>query len=56
MNFELKWPVPKEETVYKTVYMKRSLARRIDRIAAEHNISFNRVVISMIESCLKDEQ
>ena len=56
MNFDLILRVPKDETVYKTLYIKRSLVRRIDEIAMEHKTSFNRVVISMIETCLKDEQ
>ncbi|MCI9332319.1 MAG: hypothetical protein HFG05_09120 [Oscillibacter sp.] len=55
MKFELKKPPAKEESIYKTLYMKRSLADRLEAIAGENKTSFNNVVISMIESCLKEE-
>ena len=56
MNFEIKSTKNKEPSVYKTLYLKCSLAERIDQIASENNTSFNNVVISMIESCLKEEK
>ncbi len=55
MKFELKKSLAKEEAVYKTLYLKRSLAERLEHIAAENKTSFNNVVISMIESCLKED-
>lgn len=55
MQFEIKSTKNKEPSVYKTLYLKRSLAERIDQIALENNTSFNNVIISMIESCLKEE-
>ena len=55
MKFELRRPPAKEEAVYKTLYVKRSLAERLEQIASENNTSFNNVVISMIESCLKED-
>lgn len=55
MNFELKSTKNKEPTVYKTLYIKRSLADRVEKIAAENRTSFNNVVVSMIESCLKED-
>ena len=55
MKFELKKTKEKQETVYKTIYIKRSLVEQIDRIATENGTSFNNVVVSMIEACLKDE-
>lgn len=55
MNFEIKSTKNKEPTVYKTLYLKRSLVERIDQIASENNTSFNNVVVSMIESCLKED-
>ena len=55
MNFEIKATKSKEPSVYKTLYLKRSLADQIEQIAKEHDTSFNNVVISMIESCLKEE-
>jgi len=56
MNFEIKATKNKEPTVYKSLYLKRSLAEQVEKIAAENETSFNNVVVSMIESCLKDEQ
>ena len=53
MKFELRRPPVKEEAVYKTLYVKRSLAERPEQIASENNTSFSNVVVSMIESCLK---
>lgn len=55
MRFELKRTPAKEEAVYKTLYLKRSLAERLEQIASENNTSFNNVVVSMIESCMKEE-
>ena len=55
MKFELRRTPTKEEAIYKTLYLKRSLAERLEEIASENRTSFNNVVISMIESCLKEE-
>ena len=55
MKFKLKPTKGKEETVYKTIYIKQNLVDQIDQIAKENDTSFNNVVISMIVSCLSDE-
>lgn len=55
MKFELRQFPAKEESIYKTLYIKRSLADHIEEIASENNTSFNNVVVSMIESCLKED-
>lgn len=55
MKFEVKRPPIKEEAIYKTLYIKRSLVDGIEKIAAENKTSFNNVVVSMIESCLKED-
>ena len=55
MKFELKRTKDKQETVYKTIYIKQTLVEKIDKIAKENNTSFNNVVVSMIESCLQEE-
>lgn len=54
MKFELKKTQAKEEATNKTIYIKQNLVEQINQIARENNTSFNNVVISMIESCLKD--
>ncbi len=53
MKFVLKNTRGKEPSLYKTVYLKEELVRKIEKIAKENNTSFNNVVVSMIESCLK---
>ena len=45
----------KEEATYKSLYIKKSLVEKIDRIAMTNNTSWNNVVISMIEYCLENE-
>ena len=55
MKFELKQVSGRADAVYKTIYIKRSLADSVEQIAKEHDTSFNNVVVSMIESCLKKE-
>ncbi len=55
MAFTLKKTKEKEQTVYKTLYMKEDLAKEVERIAKDNETSFNNVIISMIEECLKDE-
>ena len=55
MGFTIKPTRQKEEAVTKSVYMKRSLADQIEEIAKENQTTFSNVVVSMIESCLRDE-
>lgn len=53
MAFVPKKTKEKESAVYKSLYIKEDLVKEIDKIAKENNTSFNNVVISMIEECLK---
>ena len=55
MKFELKKTKDKEETCYKTIYIRQTLVDKINQIAVENNTSFNNVVISMIEACLNSD-
>jgi len=55
LKFAIRQTPGKEESTYKTLYIKRSLAEQIEEIVRENGTSFNNVVISMIESCLKEE-
>lgn len=55
MTFEIKKTKRKESSVYKTLYIKEKLFKEIEKIAKDNDTSFNNVVISMIESCLKKE-
>lgn len=56
MNFEIKNTKQKDPAIYKTLYIKQSLADQIEKIANENETSWNNVVISMIESCLKEDK
>ena len=52
MPFTIKSTRCKESAVYKSLYIK-DLVKEIEKIAKENNTSFNNVIISMIEYCLK---
>ena len=43
----------KEPSTYKTLYLKEVLVKEIKKIANDNKTSFNNVVVSMIETCLK---
>lgn len=44
----------KGEAAYRTVYLRQRMIDEIEKIAKERETSFNAVVVSMIEQCLKD--
>ena len=56
MPFEIKKTKQKVETLYKTLYISKTLADKVQQIANDNNTSFNNVVISMIESCLNEDK
>lgn len=43
----------KKPSSYKTMYLKESLVKEIEKIAKENDTSFNNVIVSKIETCLK---
>ena len=53
MKFVPKKTKEKDPSSYKALYIKDSLIKEIEQIAKENDTSFNNVVISMIETCLK---
>ena len=53
--FPLKATKGKNKSVYKTLYLSQELSRQIEEIAVKENTSFNNVVVSMIEYCLREE-
>ena len=55
MAFTPKPTKKKTESVYKTIYLSKILADKVDAIARENNTSFNNVVVSMIEHCLTED-
>lgn len=55
MGFVPKQTKQKVPATYKTLYIKDVYVRKIERIAKSNATSFNNVVVSMIEECLKDE-
>lgn len=56
MKFALKKTREKEISLYKSLYIKEELVKKIEKIALENNTSFNNVIISMIEHCLNDNE
>ena len=56
MKFTLKKTREKEISLYKSLYIKEELVKKIEKIALENNTSFNNVIISMIEHCLNDNE
>ena len=55
MKFVPKNTKQKESSVYKSLYLKEDLAKKVEEIAKVNNTSFNNVIISMIEFCLLEE-
>ena len=55
MKFVPKNTKQKELSVYKSLYLKEDLAKKVEEIAKINNTSFNNVIISMIEFCLLEE-
>ena len=53
MVFKPKNTRVKVPTTYKSIYIREELVKEIEKIARDNNTSFNNVVISMIEECLK---
>ena len=56
MNFTLKKTKRKEIAIYKSLYIKENLVKKIEEIARVNDTSFNNVIISMIESCLNEQK
>lgn len=55
MKFVPKNTKKKESSLYKSLYIKEELAKKIEEIAKANNTSFNNVIISMIEFCLLED-
>ena len=55
MPFEPKDIKKKPASGYKTIYISENLINEIEKLAKESDTSFNNVVVSMIERCLKKE-
>lgn len=45
---------PKVESINKSLYLRADLVEKVEQIAFETNLSFNAVIVSMIEYCLDD--
>ena len=53
VKFPIKNTKNKEQSKYKTIYMTQGLISQVDKLAKENETSFNNIVVSMIEYCLK---
>lgn len=56
MSFQIKDTKKRVKHIYKTLYISETLVSKIDSLAYSNSTSFNNIIISMIESCLKDEE
>ncbi len=56
MTFVPKDTKKKETSVYKSLYIKEELSKKIEEIARVNNTSYNNVIISMIEFCLLEDE
>lgn len=56
MSFQIKDTKKRVKHIYKTLYISEALATKIDDLAYSNSTSFNNIVISMIEACLKEEK
>ena len=54
MAFIPKETKKKEVALHRSLYIKESLMKEVEKIANDNNTSINNVIISMIEACLKD--
>jgi len=54
MEFVVRATREKDPASYKSLYIKDSLLREVERIAKKNSTSFNNVVVSMIEACISD--
>lgn len=55
MAFVLKETKEKIKSEYKTLYLSKTLIDAVQKIAQENDTSFNNVVVSMVEYCLREE-
>ena len=56
MKFVPKDTKKKDNSLYKSLYIKEDLVKKVEEIAKINNTSFNNVIISMIEFCLLDDE
>ena len=55
MAWTLKKTKEKVKCSYKTLYIADDVIEEINKIAKDNSTSFNNVIISMIESCLNED-
>lgn len=46
----------KKQKVSKSLYLSEELAEKVEKLAADNSVSFNSMVVSMIEYCLKETE
>ncbi len=56
MNVFPKSTQHKESAIYKSLYIKDDLAKKVSNLADQYNTSFNNIIISMIEYYFENEQ
>ena len=56
MELAIKPTKNKKEVTYKSIYIELKLVKAINEIARMYNTSFNNIVISMIEECIRNNK
>jgi hypothetical protein len=54
MGINIDFSKKKVSAGYKTIYLKTDMIDAIEKIASKNDTSFNNVIVSMLEFCLKD--
>lgn len=55
MDFVIRQTKKKDPASYKSLYIKDSLLKEVEKIANKNGTSFNNVVNSMIEACINKD-
>lgn len=53
--FQIKERKKKEPCRYRTLYLSQNLIDQVCQLACLHKVSFNYIVVNMIEACLEQD-
>lgn len=55
ISINLDYKKQKVKASYKSLYLKNDLIEQVEEIAKKNNTSFNNIIVSMIEYCVKKD-
>lgn len=55
ISINLDYKKQKVKASYKSLYLKNDLIEQVEEIAKKNNTSFNNIIVSMIEYCIKKD-